>query len=608
MPAYQTSNTMKLQLLKNFFFITLVMLCSTYFDAFAQCKIGSTPECPFLYTVCPGETLDINVQDLDAPTPANSNITYTFMNGDNIACADCPVWEGSQHYETTLYTLIMSNEDGSIGQSVGLADIYVLVEVLECSNESNNLYDTDKYYELCQGETINLTNLPLAEFEDPNFPDCFDCTENIVQYSWKINGQEISTEKDIVIIADANTIISLEIVKITDCIYTTTNPDCIFFPVPQLGVSTVVQTFGIVVDKCETEETPSLNTNFKLFLIYPWLNEIISRESCTGTSVSIFKRGTNKLLFVEENGLGNLYSQNGDLWCTNTSIEFCTDEYQLNEPYFVWNCTDYVFDNINPVIYINSNPLFNQYPWLLDLVDIDNCDGSTIEIYKLNGVYYIKVINNEKSVLFNTDGSFYCEDMNSPNCILASDLKTPINVWNCNDDSNTYSEMFNSYPWLSSLYSSANCTGSFESITEYNNGANSFIYVQGADFGVLYNQNGEYYCADSEFFDCREAYSLESPTNRIKCGDQDRLPTELIPQFNVYPNPSSGTFSIQLNEQVENLHGVKIYSLQGKLMQETLIEDSSSDIQINAEHLGSGIYFVEIYYGFKTATKKLIIK
>ena len=79
-------------------------------------------------------------------------------------------------------------------------------------------------------------------------------------------------------------------------------------------------------------------------------------------------------------------------------------------------------------------------------------------------------------------------------------LSFPVSLFCQNSDT---SDLFDLYPWLSETY--LNCEElRFE---EYNNGAFAYIY---ASDGVLYFQDGTFYCADGLDRDCRSLYGLIS--------------------------------------------------------------------------------------------------
>lgn len=81
-------------------------------------------------------------------------------------------------------------------------------------------------------------------------------------------------------------------------------------------------------------------------------------------------------------------------------------------------------------------------------------------------------------------------------------------------------------------------------------------------------------------------------------------------EFNIYPNPSNGNFSVRLatkapsfTAEVVNLAGQSVFSKKF-----TAQSTSSYDYAINVSHLPKGVYLVKVDDGNQTQTKKLIIK
>lgn len=78
----------------------------------------------------------------------------------------------------------------------------------------------------------------------------------------------------------------------------------------------------------------------------------------------------------------------------------------------------------------------------------------------------------------------------------------------------------------------------------------------------------------------------------------------------LYPNPSSGEFTIQINSLTNGIYHIKVVDLVGKeVYQQELSCNAGSNLQkLNLHYLESGIYLVHIKKGEGTITKKLFIK
>lgn len=78
---------------------------------------------------------------------------------------------------------------------------------------------------------------------------------------------------------------------------------------------------------------------------------------------------------------------------------------------------------------------------------------------------------------------------------------------------------------------------------------------------------------------------------------------ELSKPFTIFPNPSSGNVSIQLDKPVSKVN-VKIYDALGKTM---FSQENIADNQINVSNLKSGIYFVSVQNNNLNHQSKLLV-
>ncbi len=79
-------------------------------------------------------------------------------------------------------------------------------------------------------------------------------------------------------------------------------------------------------------------------------------------------------------------------------------------------------------------------------------------------------------------------------------------------------------------------------------------------------------------------------------------------QFNLYPNPNKGSFTIEFKE-LTGSYSVEVFDVTGKTIYENNFDQSANLIQaINLDHPTSGIYFVNIKSDNGLVTKKLIIE
>jgi hypothetical protein len=78
-----------------------------------------------------------------------------------------------------------------------------------------------------------------------------------------------------------------------------------------------------------------------------------------------------------------------------------------------------------------------------------------------------------------------------------------------------------------------------------------------------------------------------------------------IESFEIYPNPSSGDFQIDLSG-IEGEHKVEITDVIGNIVQNQLINDGIDELAITL-NAPDGVYFVRVLFGNKATVSKLIL-
>ena len=80
-------------------------------------------------------------------------------------------------------------------------------------------------------------------------------------------------------------------------------------------------------------------------------------------------------------------------------------------------------------------------------------------------------------------------------------------------------------------------------------------------------------------------------------------------QINIYPNPNSGTFFIELPEQINNEVSLRIFNMNGQLIYSTILNAHKNErVEINAGFIQQGFYMVELTNSGNKWVKKLMIK
>ncbi len=82
----------------------------------------------------------------------------------------------------------------------------------------------------------------------------------------------------------------------------------------------------------------------------------------------------------------------------------------------------------------NPEEIFQGFPFLMELVDPNNCTNEIIEAYVQDDNSFIYVINDAGGTLYLEDGSFFCQDGGNASCIANAGLNQPILTWRCSSN------------------------------------------------------------------------------------------------------------------------------------------------------------------------------
>ena len=303
-----------------------------------------------------------------------------------------------------------------------------------------------------------------------------------------------------------------------------------------------------------------------------------------------------------------------------------------------------------------------DYPWLSDLVDFDNCADESIQVYRSSGYIYLLVTTANATILYNSSGSTYCTNSANYDCQAFYSIDEEIDFWSCGDtappvaltdqDNDGYLSdvdtddmdpcvpddgtaacqalsgdlppLFETYPWLATLINPFNCTSGKVSV--YSSGSYQYLIVEQNGSTIMYNETGLTYCTSSLGYDCVTLYNLGAVVDSWMCGnslqkdciqypelciDSPNLKVsnlERVWDFNLFPNPTSGYFSIELpSTSSEQL--ISIINIQGQKVYQQLRTDIDTEevFSIDLSNETKGIYLVQIQSETEVVTKRLVL-
>lgn len=80
----------------------------------------------------------------------------------------------------------------------------------------------------------------------------------------------------------------------------------------------------------------------------------------------------------------------------------------------------------------NVTDVFKDHPFLRNLIDPNNCEESSVDVYGMDGNIFVYVFTNQGGKLY-LNGELYCTDNESFSCIQFYRLASPTNSWRCGD-------------------------------------------------------------------------------------------------------------------------------------------------------------------------------
>ncbi len=357
--------------------------------------------------------------------------------------------------------------------------------------------------------------------------------------------------------------------------------------------------FGVtdyVTGPCEQEPTPT-------FPDFPWLDGIVeSSDCCEVSGITVYTSGAYQYVYVQSLaacGNSTLYNAQGQLYCQSSAGYNCLSLYGLSNGTPIYGCSDPVepgctFDT-QAEVSIGGCGVAPSIVLLL-------ADGTTL-------------LPNTTEVDFNfvvgDAVSFSYVAIGEPE--LCGGSVTPIEIVCIQSVAIDDEPWENQYPWLSDMLDANNCCSS-ASVDEYSNGNVSYIIVTpetACGYPTMYNQSGQLYCNSGPGYDCISLYGLSSWTKTTlwNCSgkSQEIEPvieeTAVLFDLTVYPNPSNGTFNVNVKGEVES-STIQVLDLSGRaIYRAPAFEQNNVDLV----DVVPGMYLLQVIHQKEVLTEKILI-
>lgn len=286
-----------------------------------------------------------------------------------------------------------------------------------------------------------------------------------------------------------------------------------------------------ITTPCSVSEAPITITCIEelrgfVFNDYPWLSDVVDPNNCNGETIWVYDAGSYNFITIQSTSGTDLYYQNGTYYCSDAPGYSCVQAYNLTEVVDNWSCGDEIVEKC-----YTDDP--SSFAWIQEIVNnpsIEPCEPKKIEVLEYDGDLYYAITNgNSCDVgippgsglnIFDCEGKPYCSiniDNLTCNSEIISAARNRQVIWEYESETTQVFD-FEDYPWLYSIVNPINCNEQPQ-FTEYDFGGYAFIYIKTTNGGLLYLNNGTFYCTDEDGQSCLTNYNLVEPTTTWACGN-----------------------------------------------------------------------------------------
>jgi len=171
----------------------------------------------------------------------------------------------------------------------------------------------------------------------------------------------------------------------------------------------------------EEESEEEMSADDIIFEKYPWLSMLLDPGTCESGRVTEYDLEAYTFLMVETSASSILYFQDGTLYCTNSPTYDCLAAYNLSEDQIglVFGCMDMEEDEENEDDPMSNESILDDYPWLIEIIALDDCQGAQVDVYRQGVHDYISVTTVEIANIYYADGSLLCTGSSTFDCQAA---------------------------------------------------------------------------------------------------------------------------------------------------------------------------------------------
>ena len=497
--------------------------------------------------------------------------------------------------------------------AVTLTCVEEIIPATYTNDIPENFEDYDVIYRICRGETLRIENAKRSiQCNCPANPQ--GPCDNFPFNQWaQWEGDNITDNTDHVLVAPTRTSVYESQIGSYFCgiegpsygpsatikylVIVENSTDC---ALPNAATETVFEVTGCVGDKVSVP-APKV-AQCPLGPPIENATGIAQIDLIAGGYLDITLLGTGSFSYstneTEDNFGGSCPTAT---YIYNVNLSGCVGGSVAVEPPVtkVFDYTACVGDELQlilPTSNCQNTPMTDQLPVSNDVLEILGLNGSLLQVRVLRAGSYS--ISTEASV----------------DCSTTIHEYSFVGQPGCGQTTNSDEQVLVDFPWLLDIIDVDNCSGIEVSV--YEAGAFNFVYVSTANGNTLYFEDGSFYCADADNYDCRAAYGLGNPVAVWTCPtnigqpvgtDRTTLKTSTS-GLHIFPSPTTGPVSIQIPAIADQIQQLELFDVYGRLLESRIIPASTHTItdRIDLSDKENGIYYLILRAQGKQEVKKLV--